>query len=143
MIWSFVFVFIQFATLAFLLLTGPIFAKAPILFSLELAGIFLGFWAIISMGIGNFNITPDVKRSGKLVRHGPYAVIRHPMYATLLIITLPLIFEHFTLLRIFVWLVLLVDLVMKLNYEERLLIETLPSYIDYQRESYRLIPFIY
>ena len=41
------------------------------------------------------------------------------------------------------WLVLLADLLLKLNYEEGLLAVRLTGYREYQRQSYRLIPFVY
>jgi len=140
---SFLFVMIQFAMLGMIALTGPLFPNDPVLLALEFLGLGLGLWAIASMRLGNFNITPDVKETGQLVTAGPYALIRHPMYAALLLTTLPLVVHTPTGLRVLVWLVLLVDLVLKLNYEEGLLREALPGYADYQRESYRLVPFLY
>ncbi len=41
------------------------------------------------------------------------------------------------------WVVLLIDLVLKLTYEERLLVESFPSYAEYRQHSKRLVPFIY
>lgn len=39
--------------------------------------------------------------------------------------------------------VLLVDLLLKLRYEETLLIQRFPEYKEYIKNSYRLFPFIY
>ncbi len=124
-------------------LTGPLFPASLWLLAIEAAGILLGIWAILAMGIGNFNITPDVKRNGRLVTAGPYALIRHPMYTALLLTTLPLIVNSFSLFRLGLWLLLLIDLVLKLKYEEGLLRQALPGYGAYMERSYRLIPFVY
>ena len=140
---SILFVVIQFAALGGIALTGPLFPSNPILLILEFAGLGLGVWAILSMRPGNFNITPDVPRRSRMVTAGPYALIRHPMYAALLLTTLPLVLDSLTPLRVGLWVMLLVDLVVKLNYEEGLLKAAHPGYAEYMEKSYRLVPYIY
>ena len=136
-------VLVQFACLGVIAITGPLLASSLPLLVVELLGLGLGVWAILSMRIGNFNITPDPLKWSRLVQSGPYRLIRHPMYLALLLATLPLVIAHFTLLRLVVWLVLLADLLVKLNYEERLLVVELPGYDRYINQSYRLIPLLY
>lgn len=41
----------------------------------------LGAWAMLSHPRGNFNIRPTPRAGGRLVSHGPYRWIRHPMYS--------------------------------------------------------------
>ena len=137
------FVIVQFACLGLIAFTGPILPSSLVLLAAELLGISLGIWAVLAMRIGNFNVTPDPLRWSRLVQSGPYRLIRHPMYLALLLATLPLIVNLFTPLRLVVWLVLLVDLILKLNYEERLLVVELAGYDQYVRHSYRLVPFLY
>ncbi len=143
MMLSLLFVIIQFVTLGLIAITGPIIPTNPWLLVLEAAGILLGVWAILTLGIGNFNITPDVKRNSRLVTSGLYALIRHPMYTALLLTTLPLIVNSFNLFRLSIWLLLFVDLLFKLNYEEGILKRALPGYSKYMETSYRLIPFVF
>jgi len=54
-----------------------------------------------------------------------------------------LVATEFSILRAAFWLVLLVDLLFKLNYEEGMLMARLKGYSEYRQKSYRLIPFIY
>jgi len=124
-------------------ITGPLLPGNKLLLAVELLGIALGIWAVVTMGIGNFNVTPDPLKSSRLVTQGPYRFIRHPMYLALLLVTLPLVTTKFSLLRLAIWLALLIDLVVKLNYEEGMLTAQLEGYRDYKQQSYRLIPFIY
>ncbi len=134
---------VQFASLAALLLTGPWLAHHWFWRVLELTGLALGIWAIAAMRLGNFNITPTTVAGGRFVGAGPYRFIRHPMYASLLLTTLPLLADHFTLLRLLFWLLLLVDLILKLLYEEQRLLDHYPEYRSYRQTTRRLIPFIW
>lgn len=140
---SYTLVFVQFLSIGLILITGPVFPANVLLLIIELAGISLGTWAIVVMGIGRFNIIPDPKEGSHIVTRGPYRLIRHPMYLALLLFTLSLLIADFTWWRGLFWLTLLIDLVLKLNYEEILLEKKLDGYSEYKRHSYRLIPFIY
>lgn len=140
---SSLFVLIQFAALGGILLTGPLLAPAPWLLALELGGLALGAWAILSMGIGRVSILPNPRADGRLVTGGPYAAIRHPMYTALLLFSLALVAAAPSGLRIGLWLVLLADLAFKLEYEERLLQAKFPEYGNYAKRTHKLIPFVY
>jgi protein-S-isoprenylcysteine O-methyltransferase Ste14 len=136
-------VLVQFGSLGLIALTGPLLPANGWLLALEFAGLLLGVWAVLAMGLGNLNILPDVMRHSRLVTDGPYALIRHPMYTALLLVTLPLVINSFSAFRLVLWLLLLGDLMFKLNYEEGLLKNAHPDYSIYAEESYRLIPFVY
>ncbi len=138
-----VFVLVQFLCLGLIAMTGPLIASNPMLLAAELLGILLGLWAVWVMRIGNFNVTPTVKTGAKLVEAGPYRFIRHPMYAALLLVTLPLVLDHFSTLRLAIWLVLLVDLVLKLSHEEQLLASAVEGYSGYMSRSKKLLPLIF
>jgi protein-S-isoprenylcysteine O-methyltransferase Ste14 len=140
---SLLFVLVQFFSLALIGLSGPLLPRSIFLLIIEILGITLGVWAVIAMRIGNFNITPDPFKWTKLVADGPYELIRHPMYLALLLTTLPLIINHLTIFRLVLWLILLIGLLLKLNYEEGLLTGQLESYREYSSDTWKLIPFLY
>lgn len=140
---SYLLVAIQMLALALIILPGPWLARPPIWLLIELAGLGLGVWAVLAMRLSNFNIVPDVKPTGQLVRRGPYRWLRHPMYTALLLVTLALLLAEFSWPRLLLWLILLADLLIKLNYEEQLLAAHFAEYREYQQATKRLVPLLY
>lgn len=140
---SYLLVTIQFGSLAVFALTGPWLARMPWLLALEAGGLLLGVWAILAVRLRNVHILPDVRTGAQFVRRGPYRFIRHPMYASLLLIAAALTLDQPNALRVAALVVLLIDILVKLHYEERLLAAAFPEYAQYQRETKRLIPFVY
>ncbi len=143
-IWkSLLFVFVQIISLGLIGATGPLLAENKFLLFIEMIGLFLGFWAVIIMKPGFFNITPDPLSWSKLVKVGPYRFIRHPMYLALLLTTLPLIIDRFNYLRLILWVALLIDLLLKISYEEKILVVEVDGYENYLKSSYRLVPMVF
>lgn len=142
-LYSSILVTIQFGAIAAIAFTGPLIAKPWYLLVTEAAGIFLGLYSIVVMRVGNFNIRPIVKTEGKMVTHGPYRIIRHPMYTSILLALIPLLIHHFTWIRLTIMLILTINLVIKMVYEESLLKAHFPYYSRYMKKTYRIIPFIF
>ena len=140
---SVLFVFVQFLCLAVIGLTGALFASPIVLSLIELFGLFLGIWAVVIMRIGHFNIAPEPFTWSKMVSRGPYQIIRHPMYLALLLTTFPLVISDFSIPRLVIWFILLVNLILKMEYEEGLLQKHFPDYALYRTQTARLIPGIY
>lgn len=136
-------VVVQFVCLLIIALSGPLFAVTPLWLLAELVGIALGVWAILAMRIGNLNITPEVRPGAQFIQRGPYKYIRHPMYTALLLASLALVADTYSFLRLAVWLVLLLDIAVKLTYEERLLDRAFAEYGAYRRTTKRLIPYVF
>ncbi len=139
---SYVFVGVQFVCLGLILATGPWLATTPALFLVEMLGGLLGVWAVSTMKLRHLSALPDIKSNTPLQTAGPYRWIRHPMYAALLLVTLALVCDAFSYWRGLIWIALLVDLVLKLHYEEQLLATTFPEYRDYQTRTHKLIPWV-
>jgi protein-S-isoprenylcysteine O-methyltransferase Ste14 len=109
----------------------------------ECAGIVLGLWAIWTIRPLNFNIVPDVRVEGFLVEEGPYAYIRHPMYSAMLLVVLALVADSPSGLRVATFVLLGLDVLAKIVYEEKLLSAHYPRYTAYMADTKRLIPFVF
>ena len=91
----------------------------------------------------NFNVHPMPKKTGALIVHGPYRFIRHPMYTSLCLATLGLLLFQFTIWKLVMWCLLILILVLKARFEEKLLCLHHPGYVDYQKTNKAFIPWIY
>jgi protein-S-isoprenylcysteine O-methyltransferase Ste14 len=140
---SYVLVGVQFAALIGIALSGPLIPPSPAGALLALLGVLLGVWAALSMRLPEISVLPEVRPGARLVTRGPYRLIRHPMYSALLLLGLGLVLGAPSPWRWLLWLALLVNLVIKLSYEERLLAARFPEYPAYRRGTWRLIPFLF
>ena len=140
---SYSYVIIQVVFIILIGITGPIMPNNAMILIGETVGVILMVWAIWTMKLNNLNISPDLKNNSILVLSGPYKLIRHPMYSSVLLVTLMLVINHLTLWRVGFWLVLFTDLHFKSLYEEKLLLAKYSEYSDYMSKTKRLIPFIY
>jgi protein-S-isoprenylcysteine O-methyltransferase Ste14 len=77
----------------------------------------------------------------KLVRNGIYRYIRHPIYLgdVLLVLGLELALNSWLVIGV---VGLLVVVIRQALVEERLLVNSLPGYVDYYRQTKMFIPFI-
>jgi len=142
---SLILVFIQFATLGIIFATGSVLARNPLLLGLESLGICLEIWAILFMcRQSKLQVTADVAPGSHLVISGPYRYIRHPMYVGLMLISVSLLIDQFSYLRALICIILWIDLLVKIDYEEKLLKDYFKEeYTYYQSKTHRLLPFIY
>lgn len=135
---------IQFALILLLLLPFPaaIPSSAPALVMLA-AGALLGVWILFFNRIGNFNIRPEPKISGKLVTSGPYRTIRHPMYTAVLMLMAAFAFFGDDKIKVFYWTLLLAVLWIKSFIEEKMLSQKFTEYKKYREVTGRFLPPIF
>ncbi len=137
------YVIVQFVSLGVLLVAGTIaITDLPDILLLS-GGLLLGIWAFLALRRSHFRITPTLDPRAHFVTSGPYKFIRHPMYASLLLLGLGCLAMEATPLRMLAWIILLVDLLLKLEFEEDFLLTRFAGYRAYTRKVKRLIPFIY
>ncbi|HTH62289.1 MAG TPA: isoprenylcysteine carboxylmethyltransferase family protein [Paraburkholderia sp.] len=141
----------MFAWLALMGFDGVRFGWSRVPLWLNVVGaiaVFVVFWLTRDVYRANHFATPMVeiqhKRGHKVVDSGPYAIVRHPMYAA------AMLFFIGTPLMLGSWwgLACMPLLTAALGYravrEERVLVEGLPGYREYrQRVRYRFVPGVW
>lgn len=93
----------------------------------------------------NWSITLEIRQQHELVSGGPYAVIRHPMYTSFLLMGIG---QAFLLSN---WIVGLAGLIgfailffLRVDKEERMMLEIFgPQYRAYSERTKRIIPYLY
>ncbi len=140
---SLILVIVQFACFAFFIFSGGLFAKKiGLLF--QGIGFVISLWGVLAMKIGNFNVQPEVKSTAVFIRNGPYKIIRNPMYSGLILFFGTSLISYFSPLRIAVLAVLILVFLEKIKLEEKFLSEKFGKpYLDFKKNTYRLIPFIF
>lgn len=140
---SYLLAIIQISTIAVIVGMEAFFCKTPYLLAIEILGILMVVYAVWSMKRGNFNISSIPKEQGELRTTHFYKVVRHPMYLSSLVCLFPLIIDFYSLTRLILFITLIIILILKLNFEEGLLIKQFPGYEEYKKTTWRLLPFIY
>lgn len=113
-------------------------------------------WVLISMGLvlasaavwtlrraGAFSALPRPVASGRLVRSGPYAIVRHPVYSGIVLACLGWSVAHASVAALAATGVLAVVLDLKRRREELWLSAMYPEYAAYSRETRALVPYLY
>jgi protein-S-isoprenylcysteine O-methyltransferase Ste14 len=111
---------------------------------LFVAGLSLRFWAILTLG-RFFKVTVSIQAGHRVVRAGPYRLLRHPSYSGLLVALLGLGLMLETWLGLAASIVLpLIGLLIRIRVEESALTDALGSeYASYAAETRRLIPGVW
>ena len=79
-----------------------------------------------------------------VIESGPYALVRHPIYTTVLTMYLGTTLAFLTWWNLLAYVVILVAHIVKTSVEDQFLEKELSGYTEYQKKvRYRLIPFLW
>ncbi|MFL5757431.1 MAG: methyltransferase family protein [Chloroflexota bacterium] len=111
---------------------------------LLLAGVgLMGISTVLLRWRRAWSALPRPVESGSLVDTGPYAVIRHPIYAGLVIAAAGVALIRSSALIAFLTLALFVVLDLKRRREEAWLVDRYPGYSAYKARTTAFVPFLY
>lgn len=119
----------------------PLFIQVRIEVSLvsrlvSLAGLVLSLWGLVSLG-RSFDIVPADRG---LITHGPYCLMRHPIYAGELLSVLAMVSASLSIWNLLALAILVASLVLRIRWEE----DILSDYAVYaHRVHFRLIPGVW
>ena len=105
-------------------------------------GFLLGIFSFINFGQ---KITPNPVPGddAQLRTTGLYSKIRHPIYLSVLLLLLGLIFFFAAFYTLVVYVIAIAFIVVKIRFEEQQLMIKFPEYEDYRKHTKKLLPYIY
>ncbi|HWB60902.1 MAG TPA: isoprenylcysteine carboxylmethyltransferase family protein [Chthoniobacteraceae bacterium] len=108
--------------------------------ALTVAGLAFAVWARRTIA-DNWSSDVEFKQSHKLVQHGPYGLVRHPIYTGLLLMVLGSAIAGGRVASLLAVPCFFTGFWIKLKMEERLMLRHFPGeYPGYQRRVKALVP---
>ena len=118
-----------------------LFSSSAIVIAAQLLAVGINIWARRSFPTNTFRIdaTPSAET---VIRRGPYRLIRHPMYSSVLLFIWAGIVSHLSLWTVTIGVVATIVSVLRIVFEERVLRERYPDYTEYTKVTKAIIPYL-
>jgi protein-S-isoprenylcysteine O-methyltransferase Ste14 len=100
-------------------------------------------WARINLS-SNWSATIVIKKGQTLSKTGPYSIVRHPIYTGLFFGVIGTFLAFGSVITLIFAIGIIVFVLNRVRVEEKLMVEKFgKQYIEYQKETKKIIPFIY
>jgi protein-S-isoprenylcysteine O-methyltransferase Ste14 len=130
------------AGIAGLYYVHALFATHPAAIAVQAAAVLLMIAARITFGRRSFHAAAN-PTAGGIVSSGPYAYVRHPIYAAAIYFTWAGALNHPSPLSMACAAAVTGGALMRMFLEERMLIERYPEYRGYMARVRRIAPFVF
>jgi protein-S-isoprenylcysteine O-methyltransferase Ste14 len=127
--------------LAVLLSRHAILAVRPWTIAVQVAAVLLMLYARITFGRRSFHAAAN-PTAGGIVTSGPYAFVRHPIYAAVLYFTWAAVLDHPSWVSMGGAVLISAGAIARMLMEERFLVRRYPEYTDYMRRTARVVPYL-
>jgi len=108
-----------------------------------MAGVAFAIWARLILG-RNWSGMVTVKQDHELIRRGPYALVRHPIYTGIAFAGIGTAIFYGEISGLIVIVAMLSVLLHKMKVEERFMTEQFGSaYTDYQEKTKAFLPLVW
>jgi protein-S-isoprenylcysteine O-methyltransferase Ste14 len=119
-----------------------LFARRLPFIAVQVGAVLLMISARIAFGRRSFHAAAD-PTAGGIVTTGPYAYVRHPIYAAALYFVWAGAIDRISWLAVVSALAVSAGGFARMVSEERLLVQRYPEYRDYMTHVRRIVPFVY
>jgi protein-S-isoprenylcysteine O-methyltransferase Ste14 len=110
--------------------------------ALTIVGLAIAIWARFYLG-RNWSARVTIKKDHELVRTGPYAIVRHPIYSGIILALAGTVLGFGEIRALLGFVLVIVGIVLKSRLEEKFMSERFgEEYARYRREVKSLIPFV-
>lgn len=121
---------------------GPLFVASPVVIACQVAAFALMLWARITFGRRSFHAAAS-PTAGGVVRSGPYAYLRHPIYTAACLFVWPPALLARTPIAIGCAALVTAGAIVRMLCEEALLVQQYPDYAEYARTTKRMLPYVF
>jgi len=122
---------------------GELFDANPVTIGLQVLAFLFMIWARITFGMRSFHAAADTTE-GELVTRGPFAIVRNPIYAAVILFCWAGVGAHLGLASAALGLLILGGMLVRIFSEERELRKRYGSAFDaYCGRVKRLVPFAF
>ncbi|MFZ4768752.1 MAG: methyltransferase family protein [Ferruginibacter sp.] len=136
-------VILQFLLILILLLNTPLHSINIVGYCFIALSVGLVIWSVWVMQKSKIRIMPQPSPQAILITSGPYQLIRHPMYTSILLGATGLIINNIAWFNVSIFIALIIVLIIKLSWEEKMLQEKFSEYKLYMQSTSRIIPWVY
>jgi protein-S-isoprenylcysteine O-methyltransferase Ste14 len=130
-------------SILYIIFSGPLFIlNIPFLF-MQFFGFLLIGWALLSRKVNAQHHADKLPKGSFFVTKGVYEIIRHPVYAGLLLIMIGFVEEDISLWRGFAVLLLIIVVLIQIARDEQELENHVKEYTTYKTKTHKLVPYFY
>jgi protein-S-isoprenylcysteine O-methyltransferase Ste14 len=126
----------------FIIFSGPLFSQVKIYLLVQIFSLLLIVWAVITIKVTKTHHKYNLPKGYFFIQHGPYEIIRHPIYAGYFLIMISFVEMEFTFLRLFAMAILCVVLLFKIIREEYTMTHKIHEYKEYKLKTRAIIPYL-
>lgn len=126
----------------FLVKKQLIISTNPVSISIQVCAFAIMIWARITFGMRSFHAAANSTK-GELVTNGPYKLLRHPIYASIIYFFLASIIAFPTIETCMGVFAIVGGTYARMIFEEISLKETYKEYESYSQQAKRIIPYLF
>jgi len=122
---------------------GEMFDTNTLTIGLQVIAFAFMVWARITFGVRSFHAAADTTE-GELVTRGPYAIVRNPIYAAVILFAWAGVGAHLGVASVSLGLLILAGMLVRILAEERALqAHYAERYTAYRQRVKRLVPLVF